>query len=808
MTLRVYKTIINFIKHMGKLVIVESPAKANTISRYLGRAYKVLSSMGHVRDLPQKQLGVDIEKDFEPRFVITNKKTVEALRKAVEKAEKVYLATDNDREGEAIAYDLYETLKGPREKYLRVVFNEITRKVIQEAIQKPTEIDLKKVEAQRARRILDRLVGYLISPLLSKSLSGSKYEGLSAGRVQSVALRFICDREQEIEEFVPEEYWTIDAKLRRSDRSDNEFIAQLKRYKNAKPKITGKEEADRIKAELEKLEFIVAEVKEEESARKPLPPFITSTLQQTASSVLGFPPQKTMMLAQQLYEGVKLQEGREGLITYMRTDSLRVSEEAQRQLRDFIAKGFGEKYLSPQARVFKNKKAAQDAHEAIRPTSADRLPDQIKAFLSSDQYKLYRLIWERFVATQMADALYRKKRIKIIAGDYLFGVSGNLCVFDGFLKVLKLQPLKDEGISIPDLKENDHLTLLELLAVQRFTEPPKRYTEATLVKALEEKGIGRPSTYHTIVSTIQERGYVIKENNALKPTLLGFIATDFLKEFFPKTVQEEFTAQMEEELDQISEGELSRLQVLKNFYGPFEQQLNEVKHQLKTDGSSFRILTDVACEACGAPMQLRYWKGKRFLGCSRYPACQQTMDLPDNIVYAYKDKRVLLNQALKAQQEAQLKKATDKTCPQCGAPMQIKQSKYGRFYGCSRYPDCKTTLPLKERTEPELDKRCPTCGAPLQLRTSKYGRFYGCSRYPDCKTVVPVEVGVACPLCGGPLVERRAFYGCSNYPKCEFTVNQRPMKACPECRAGVLVESSENTLKCSNKTCTYQEPCQ
>ncbi len=763
---------------MSKLVIVESPAKARTIQRYLGKDFKVMSSMGHVRDLPEKELAVDIEHDFEPKFVVTNKKAVAQLRKAVEDAEVVYLATDPDREGEAIAFDLYEVLNHKKKKpYLRVTFNEITKRVVLEAIRHPREIDLRLVEAQRARRILDRLVGYLISPLLSKTLSGSKYEGLSAGRVQSVALRLICDRELEIQEFVPQEYWTIDAKLAIPE-DGHEFVARLVRIKGEKAEVPTREEAERIKAELVRLAqaggLIVAAVAEEEGKRTPPPPFITSTLQQAASSRLKFSPKRTMQLAQQLYEGVELEEGHEGLITYMRTDSLRVSEEARQAVRAFIRERFGPDYLAPKERVFKNKKAAQDAHEAIRPTDVRRTPESVKPYLTQDQYKLYKLIWERFVATQMAEARYAKRQVTIKAGDYELIAKGAQLVFEGFLKVWAMPPLKEEGVEIPALAQGTALKLVDVLAEQRFTEPPKRYSEATLVKALEEKGIGRPSTYATIVSTIQERGYVVREKGGiLKPTLLGFIATDFLKDYFPLTVEEGFTAQMEAALDQIEEGARSRVQVLLEFYEPLAKRLAQVQQELRSS-RTFKVLTDVQCPKCGAPMEVRFWKGKAYLGCTRYPDCRETIDFPETVEYVYKGKRVLVSKGLLAHQEERAERAH----------------------------------PSEEGSEEA--PACPECGAPMTLREGKFGRFWGCSNYPKCKGTRPLSTGVPCPLCGRDLVERyarsqrRAFYGCAGYPECTFTVNERPVKLCPECDKGVLVARDEQFV-CTNRECGHRE---
>lgn len=743
---------------MHNIVIVESPAKANTIGRYLGKSYKVISSMGHVRDLPENKLGVDIENNFEPQFIVKDRKLISKLEKETHNAESIYLATDNDREGEAIAYDLYEVLNhNDGNKYLRVIFNEITKNVILSAISEPREIDLKKVEAQRARRILDRLVGYLVSPLLSKSLSGSKYEGLSAGRVQSVALRFICDRELEIQDFVAEEYWTIEVEL----EDDTAFKVELGRYRGKKLKIKSSEEVERIKEELKGKEFVVKAAVEKEKKRSPLPPFITSSLQQTASSLLGFSPKKTMMLAQQLYEGIELEEGSEGLITYMRTDSTRVAKEAQQDLREFIKAECGEKYLSPKVRNFKSKKS-QDAHEAIRPTSIVRTPTLMKKFLTRDQHKVYKLIWERFAATQVADALYKRRELLIEAGDYLFKTSGSALLFDGFLKILKLQPLKDEGVKVPELKEGDRLELIEFITTSHLTEPPNRFSEAGVVRVLEEKGIGRPSTYAAIVSTIQERGYVHKEKGTLRPTLLGFIATDFLREFFPLVAQEEFTARMEEKLDRVGEGELSRLEVLREFYAPLEQRLNKVKDLFLNGKSPFRILTDVECELCGAPMEVRYWKKSRYLGCSNYPDCKSTINFPVGTPWRYEKSRVILGESLKEGGDKEAE--TGVSCPECGAAMQIRQSRYGRFYGCTRYPNCKTTLPL--------------------------------------------YVGVSCPLCGSELIERfskkrkRVFYGCSSYPDCNFIVNEKPVKLCPDCGKGVLVERDE-ALVCSNRSCRY-----
>jgi DNA topoisomerase-1 len=757
---------------LEKIVIVESPAKARTIERYLGKDYHVLSSMGHIRDLPHDELGVDVEEDFEPHLIVTNQKQAASLRKAVKGATMVYLATDNDREGEAIAYDLFEVLDHKnRAKYARVVFNEITREVIRRAIGQPGEIDLQKVEAQRARRILDRLVGYQVSPLLSVTLAGNKYEGLSAGRVQSVALRLICDREREIDQFVPQEYWTVDVQL----GNGKSFQARLVKIKGEKPAIGSKDEAERVRAELEKLAnspgFLIAEVSDQEVKQSPPPPFITSTLQQAASSRLSFAPPRTMKIAQQLYEGVALAEGHEGLITYMRTDSLRVSPEAQKSVRAFIQTEYGEPYLSEKVRNYQNKKAAQDAHEAIRPTAPERTPQQVKEFLSAEQFKLYQLIWQRFTATQMAEACYLKRKAQVRAGDYLFEATGSRLLFDGFSRVWPMKARSDEGIEIPDLTTNQRLQLLKVLTEQHFTEPPKRFSEASLIKTLEQDGIGRPSTYATIVSTIQERGYVEKVEGALRPTLLGFITADFLKTFFPQTVQIDFTAQMEEELDKVSEGERTRLQVLKEFYGPFSQRLETATRNLKSEDRPFKVLSDVACPVCGAPMEVRFWKGSRFLGCSRYPTCKGTVDLPASVPFLYREKQVLVQEALQTHQSEK-----------------------------------------KKETRQLSEVRCPQCDAPMVLKDGKFGRFYGCSTYPKCKSTQPIAIDVPCPRCGRPMVERysrkrhKSFYSCSGYPECKFLVDSKPVKLCPDCEEGLLIAGKEpDTLVCSNKKCSHQE---
>lgn len=747
---------------MKKLIIVESPTKARTIGQYLGREYQVLSSQGHVRDLPKNGLGVDVEKGFAPKFETKRSKQIKALREAAKQAERIYLATDHDREGEAIAYDLYTILKRvikDDEAFSRPVFNEITKPVILEALAKPSRIDPSKVEAQRTRRILDRLVGYLVSPLLSKALAGSRFEGLSAGRVQSVALRFLCDREAEITRFVPEEYWEIDAHL----RDGEPLVASLTKKDDEKLVIRSRSEAEAIVEELRREKIVVSSLVEKERLRQPPPPFITSSLQQTASSLLRFTPKRTMRIAQELYEGVSLPKGNVGLITYMRTDSVRVSQAAVKAARGVIRDRNGERYLSPKVRRYRNKKRSQDAHEAIRPTDLGRSPEAVAPYLTPDQRKLYALIYHRFLATQMAEAVYRQRKVLLSAGPYLLEASGSTLTFDGFLILFPEQKPEEEKEKVPAwLKEGEALKLEGIKTQQKFTEPPRRYSEAGLVNLLEKKGVGRPSTYANIISVIQERRYAVKERGSLRPTLLGQVVVDFLKRYFSETVAADFTAHMEEDLDQIEEGELTRLEVLNEFYSPFSERLS-VLDALIQDGRQrpFRVMTDLPCDKCGAPMELRYWKGSHFLGCSNYPDCRNTVSLPPDLPYRYEEGTLIIQEALE-----------------------------------------------EMANQADAEVSCPDCSAPMELKTGRYGRYYRCTK-PDCGRTASVSTGVPCPVCKeGMLVEkysqkrRRTFYSCSNYPKCRFAVSERPVKPCPVCECGVLTER-DGKLRCSNKDCSY-----
>jgi len=748
---------------LKNLIIVESPTKARTIGQYLGKDYNVLSSQGHVRDLPKNDLGVDIEKDYKPKFETKRTKLIGELRAAAADAGHVYLATDHDREGEAIAYDLFTILNRvvkDEKLFSRLTFNEITKPVILQALEAPGEIDSGKVEAQRTRRILDRLMGYLVSPLLSRVLAGSRFAGLSAGRVQSVALKLLCDREAEIARFIPVEYWEIDARV----RDGEPFIASLTRRDGEKIAIRTGDEAQAIAAELRAAELRVASVERKERKRNPLPPFITSTLQQTASSQLGFTPKRTMRIAQELYEGISLPDGTEGLITYMRTDSVRISPDAIAEVRAVIDETYGADYLSAKERVFKNKRGSQDAHEAIRPTHTERTPDVVEAFLSPDQRKLYGLIYRRFLATQMTPAIYQQGKIVVSAGAYQLEATGSTLKFDGFLRVLP-DPRAKESMLPPDIAEGQALELEEIESRQKFTEPPRRFSEAGLINLLEKEGIGRPSTYASIVSVIQERGYAYKDGGSMRPTLLGQMVVDFLRRHFVETVTPHFTAHLEHDLDQIEEGEMTRVAALSEFYEPFAERLGALEEEIEEDAKRvFQVPTDVVCETCGAPMELRYWKGSHFLGCSNYPECKTTINLPPDLPVVYGEKVVEVKRALEEHAES---------------------------------------------AEPNIP--CPHCGGEMEMRTGRYGRYFKCTN-DECGKTAPVSTGVACPVCGeGEIVEkysgkrRRTFYSCNRYPDCRYAISDKPIKACPACGSGVLVEK-DGELRCTTKECEYREP--
>ncbi len=803
---------------MGKsLLIVESPTKARTLNRYLGRDFTVKASVGHVKDLPEKKLGVDIERDFEPQYQVLKGKAgiLEELKKAAKKAEKVYLGPDPDREGEAIAWHIASEIDGKDndDRIKRVLFHELTKKAIEEALKNPGELDRNKFEAQQARRILDRLVGYLVSPILWTKVK----RGLSAGRVQSVALRLICEREREIQKFVPEEYWTIAVELKKKDaaESDKPFVAELWHYKNKKVKIKNKKQADNYKKLLEQAAYVVEAVEKKERKRQGPAPFKTSTLQQEAARKLRFSARHTMSVAQRLYEGVALgDEGEVGLITYMRTDSTRLAQEAVNDAREYIAGKWGSKYVPHRMRVFKNRKGVQDAHEAIRPTSVKRTPESVAPYLDRDQLALYTLIWKRFIACQMAPAVFDQTTIKIKAGDFTLRVSGSVLKFDGFMRVYvegtdngTEKNGKKEDAWLPDISEGTELTLVSILPKQHFTQPPPRYSEATLVKELEEKGIGRPSTYASILSTIQDKEYVVRENMRFRPTELGFLVNDLLVENFPNIFNVKFTAEMEENLDRVEEGKLHYLAVLKMFYESFESTLERAQEKMK-DLRREGIPTEIKCDQCGSPMHIKWGRNGPFLACSAYPDCQNTCD------YTRNDKGEIV--PVKDEE-------TRESCEICGKPLVVKRGKFGSFLACSGYPKCRFTRSIDKEngqnsSKPvKTDEICEKCGGHFVIKKNRYGgTFLACENYPECKNTKPISTGIKCPEegCDGELVERvsrnrRKFYGCSRYPECKFVIWNKPVKTeCPECGYPFLVEKYSKKegkyLACPASGCGYK----
>jgi DNA topoisomerase-1 len=693
------------------VIIVESPAKTRTLAKILGNAYTIEASMGHVRDLPKSQLGVDIQNNFQPTYIPLpdRKETLNRLKAVTQGAPTVYLATDPDREGEAIAWHIQQALG--LQNAQRIEFNEITASAVQRALQAPRAIDMHRVNAQQARRVLDRLVGYQISPLLWRKLRGGR-NALSAGRVQSVAVRLIVEREREIRAFVPEEYWKITATL--TPKTEHfPFEAELRQKGDAKIELKTEADANAVLSDLQGATYIVESVEKRQRKRTPPPPFITSTLQQEASRKLGFSAKRTMQIAQQLYEGVELgDEGAVGLITYMRTDSVRLSNDALQMARAFIQAHYAPDYLPDKPRQYKTKSGAQDAHEAIRPTDVNRTPDSVKPYLTPEQYRLYELIWKRFVASQMAEAQLEITYVNIRAREYLFRASGTVVLFDGFLCIYqegKDTPERDEEElpPLPPLQQGELLDLLKLTPSQHFTQPPPRYTEATLVKTLEQNGIGRPSTYATILSTIQERGYVVLENRAFKPTPLGEAVNDFLVKHFPELFDVPFTARMESELDEIEEGKANWVQVVRLFFEPMQQQLQ------RANDSDERVEVPIV--------------------------------------------------------------ATDRACPTCGATMVRRTGRYGEFLACSRYPDCKTTLPVGA-----TGVRCPVCNTgEIVQRKSKKGRvFYSCTNKACSLLTWDKPTGALCPKCNAPLVEK------------------------------TLKRAQQRTIACSNSECDYRETVQ
>ncbi|MFC2140222.1 type I DNA topoisomerase [Candidatus Auribacterota bacterium] len=692
------------------LVIVESPAKANTINKFLGKDYTVLSSTGHIRDLPLKKIGIDEKNNFAPQYDIVpgKQKLINELKKESKKASKIFLSPDPDREGEAIAWHLFEILGGDKKKIKRVSFNEITKAAIQKAIKLPRDIDIDKVNSQQARRILDRLVGYKISPLLWEKVG----KGLSAGRVQSVAVRLICEREADIESFVPQEYWTIEAELKKTKATKIFFIAQLEKIDNKKAEIKNEKQAKKICNEVKKKDFIVHDIKERTKKRNPYPPFITSTLQQAAVNKYHWSAANVMRVAQQLYEGLELgKDGHSGLITYMRTDSVSISQEAQKETAAYIKKTYGKEYAPAKPNVYKNKKSAQAAHEAIRPTqiSAARSPESLKKYLTKEQYLLYKLIWSRFVASQMEKAIVATTTISILSGKYLFKCVGSKVVFPGFTVAYEEEQKEKERL--PNVAKGDILFLEKLVPDQHFTIPPPRYTEASLVKILEEKEIGRPSTYAPIIQTILKREYVTKEDRKFYPTTLGKVVTEILVKSFENIINVEFTAGMEEKLDKIENGKLEWVKVLKNFYTPFIKTLKYAQKNVKSLKAATKKTT-ITCDLCGKKMMIRWSRNGEFLACSGYPQCKNTKEFQKNS---------------NGKIEIIKPKETDHTCEKCGKAMIIKKGRFGEFLACSGYPECRSTKPIPTGVH------CPNCEGELVRKKSARGRFfYGCSNYPEC----------------------------------------------------------------------------
>lgn len=752
------------------LVVVESPAKAKTIKKILGRNYIVESSVGHIRDLPRKELGVDIENAFTPKYVLIRGKgkVIKALTESAKKVDNIYLAADPDREGEAICWHLAEELKKAKKPIYRIVYNEVTKGAILEAIQNPGQIDMALVDAQQARRVLDRLVGYQISPILWRSVK----PGLSAGRVQSVAVRLICEREAEIEAFKPQEYWTLTATLSPKEK-EHPFQAKLHRIGKEKGKINNygflidEARAKELAANAQMQTYIVEKVTKKERKQRPVPPFITSSLQQEAARKLRFTAKRTMRIAQQLYEGLELgSEGSVGLITYMRTDSTRIAQEALTSAREFIKTTYGAEYLPARAVQYRSKKGAQDAHEAVRPSVPLRTPASLKPYLTDEQYRLYELIWKRFIASQMKPAVLDATTIDIKAGQYLFRATGSVMKFKGFRAIymegqddVPADSDTEEDVTLPAVKEGERLELHKLEPKQHFTQPPPRYNEATLVKALEAKEIGRPSTYATILSTIQDRGYVEKDRGRLLPTDIGRLVNQLLIHGFPNIVDVEFTAKIEERLDTVADGKVGWVQELSEFYPSFQTALKEA---------------------------------------------------PDKMYEARKA----------------METESDETCEKCGSKMIVKWGRYGRFLGCANYPECQNIKRLNgddiASTEPEpTDRKCDKCGEPMVIKVSRAGaKFLSCSGYPKCKNAKPLPMGVDCPEkdCTGYLGERRTrrgkiFYGCSNYPKCEFSTWAKPVpEPCPDCGAPILFQKTEQKvgetegtvyLTCNAVTCGY-----
>jgi DNA topoisomerase-1 len=751
------------------LIIVESPAKARTLKKYLGKDYDVRASVGHIRDLPVSKLGVDIKKDFAPQYVtIKGKgKIISDLKKAAGKADEIFLAPDPDREGEAIAWHIAHILKSAGKPIHRALFHELTQKAIRAAISDATSINQNKFQAQQARRVLDRLVGYQISPLLWEKVR----RGLSAGRVQSIAVRMICDRESEIEKFKPQEYWTISVKM--AGENPPPFIAKLDRVSGRKASVKNEEQATAIVEALKKADHSISAIDKKERKRYPSPPFITSTLQQDANRKLRFPAKRTMSLAQKLYEGIELgDKGPVGLITYMRTDSTRINNEALAEVREFIKKDYGQELLPPKPVFYKTSKSSQDAHEAIRPTDVTLTPEKVAPYLDKGLLNLYSLIWKRFVASQMCPAIYDQTTISVKADKYMLKAQGAILRFKGFM-TLYVESVEENGNAdsspetadkhgtiLPDVTVGEKVKSLAIEPKQNFTQPPPRYTEATLVKALEENGVGRPSTYASIISTILDKDYVMQQQRKFVPTDLGKLVNDLLVNHFPRIMDIEFTASMEEHLDKVEEGKSNWVKLLDGFYGPFEKTLTAARQEMKSIKKQ-GIPTGIPCKLCDGKLVIKWGKTGEFLACENYPTCKFTQN--------------------------------------------FKKDENG------------TIIPVEKEEPVESDEKCEKCGRPLVYKQGRYGQFLACSGYPKCKYIKPQTTGVKCPEenCSGELVQKiskkgKIFYSCSRFPKCKFATWDKPVpKKCPRCGKPFLLEKKtkkSSVLQCIDTDCGYSEP--
>ena len=744
---------------MQNLIIMESAAKAKTVKKYLGKGYDVLSCKGHIRDLPKSSFGVDIQHDFTPEYVDMPKKedVISELKKSAKKYNNIYLATDPDREGEAIAWHLAKLLKLPLNDKNRVTFNEITKSCVENEIANPRQIDIDLFNAQQARRILDRIVGYKLSPFLWKKVR----KGLSAGRVQSVAVRIVVDRENEIKAFVPQEYWTIDTKLS-TKSSAKKFAAKFHGKDGKKMEIKDSDTAQKILSDIHGKDFTVANVKKGTRKRNPAPPFITSTLQQEASRKLGYQTARTMKIAQQLYDGINIKDiGETGLITYMRTDSLRISDEARNLAGEYINRVYGNEYLPEKPYVYKTKSNAQDAHEAIRPTDISITPAMAKDSLTAEQFKVYKLIWERFIASQMANAVLNTVSVDIAVENYTFRASGFTVKFQGFMVLYEegkdYKDDEEKATELPPLEKGDVLKLHEIVPNQHFTEPPPRYTEATLIKVLEEKGIGRPSTYSPTITTIIDRGYIERKGKTLKPTVVADVITELMQKHFENIVDLAFTANMEDSLDLVETGKQYWVDILDKFYHDFDDTLKKAEKNM--EGEKMKIPeeeTDEVCDKCGKPMVIKTGRFGKFYACTGFPDCKNTFDAKEK-----SDKTDDLNVNEEEGSE---------TCDKCSKPMTIKRGRFGKFWACTGYPDCKSTKPLTGHT----DGLCPKCGGKIYAKKSKKGKTY---------------------------------YSCENFKTCEFWIWDEPQKdKCPKCQSTIFAKKGKSPKTyCAKENCGYEK---